>query len=418
MAGGWGVALVAALLLSAILAAPLASPEPAVLAGAVSPTPRASAPPSPTLPLPGDAQPSFPHWPSARAGSARPAALVDVPRRTAAALQQALDRARRELGLHSLALGVAIGGREGWSGASGVALDGVTPLDGDSPFAIASITKTFTATLILEAVEHGRIGLDDPVADYLPGLRGVRGVTVRQLLGHTSGIADLLVPMREPMTEEPERTWTGAEVIGQLGGRWFSPGAAYGYSNSNYVLLGMIVERVYGHAFNEVLTRHILRPLDLDETGVLLSAGAPPLMPPAWASAFGTSGNMYASVSDLVDWAMALYGGQVLTPETLTLMTQFNRDDYGLGTEAIRLGSRTGIGHSGLLRGFTSVLVHLPRENVTIALVGTWQGFDPGGALIHSRNGKRSILDIVLVAAGFPPERSATASPTPAPPGG
>jgi D-alanyl-D-alanine carboxypeptidase len=418
MAGGWGAALVAALLLSAILAAPLASPEPAVLAGAVSQTPQATPPSSPILPIPGDAQPAFPHWPSEHAGTARPIELGEVQGRTAADLRRALNRARADLGLYSLALGVAIDGRVGWSGASGVALDGVTKLDGDSPFAIASITKTFTATLVLEAAERGKIGLDDPVSDYLPRVKAVRGVTVRQLLQHTSGIADLLPPMREPMTKDPDRTWTGPEVIDQLGGRWWSPGAAYGYSNSNYVLLGMLVERIYGHAFNDVLARHILRPLDLDETGVLLARDAPPLMPPSWASAFGPSGNMYASVSDLVEWAMALYGGRVLSPETLADMTTFNSDDYGLGTEAIHLGSRTGIGHSGLLRGFTSVLVHLPDENVTIALVGTWQGFDPGGALLHSRNGKPSILDVILVAAGYPREPASSPAPTPAPPGG
>lgn len=417
MAGGWGAALVAALLLSAILAAPLAAPDPAPVAGAV-PTARPTLSAAPLPPIPGDTQPALPRWPSPGAGTVRSVELGDAGSQTAAQLRRALDRARAELGLYSLALGVSIDGRVGWSGASGVALDGVTQLDGDSPFAIASITKTFTATLVLEAVERGRIGLDDPVSNHLPRLKAVRGVTVRQLLQHTSGIADLLHPMREPMDANPDRIWTGAEVIDHLGGRWFSPGAAYGYSNSNYVLLGMLVERIYGHDFDEVLRRHLLRPLDLDETGSLLDADAPALMPRSWASAFGTSGNMYASVSDLVDWAMALYGGRVLAPETLVAMTTFNRDDYGLGTEAIRLGSRTGIGHSGLLRGFTSVLVHLPEENITIALVGTWQGFDPGGALLHSRNGKPSILDVILVAAGYPPEPAASATPTPAPPGG
>jgi D-alanyl-D-alanine carboxypeptidase len=417
MAGGWGAALVAALLLSAILAAPLASPEPAVLAGAISPTPQATPPPSPILPAAGDERPVFPHWPSP--GSAtRPIELAEVHGRTAGQLRRALQRARAELGLYSLALGVSIDGQIGWSGASGTALDGVTRLDGDSPFAIASITKTFTATLVLQAVERGQIGLDDPVSDYLPRVPAVRGVTVRQLLQHTSGIADLLFPMREPMTEDPGREWTGPEVIDRLGGRWWAPGAAYGYSNSNYVLLGMLVERIHGRAFNEVLEQQVLRPLELDETGVLLAEGAPPLMPPSWASAFGTSGNMYASVSDLVDWAMALYGGRVLAPATLAEMTTVNTDDYGLGAEAIHLGERTGIGHSGLLRGFTSLLVHLPEENITIALVGTWQGFDPGRALLTSRNGKPSILDVILVAAGYPAEQATNATPTPSPPGG
>jgi D-alanyl-D-alanine carboxypeptidase len=418
MAGGWGAALVAALLLSAILAAPLATPEPAALAGAVSPTPAASPRASQAGPPTEEPRPSIPHWPPPGAGRAtRPAELVELPRRTAVALQRALHRARVDLGLHALALGVAIDGRAAWAGASGMALDGVTPLDGDSPFAIASITKTFTAALVLEAVEDGRLALDDAVSNYLPRMRVARGVTVRQLLQHTSGIADLLPPMREPMTAEPNRLWTGAEVIRRLGQAWWSPGAAYGYSNSNYVLLGMLVERVYRHSFTEVLERHLLRPLELDETGVLLARDAPPLMTPSWASAFGTSGNMYSSPSDLVEWALALYGGRVLGAEALAEMGEFNRDGYGLGAEAIHLGRRTGIGHSGLLRGFTSVLVHLPREGVTVALIGTWQGFDPVGALLHARSGQPSILDVVYDAAGVPRDR-ATPAPSPSPAGG
>jgi D-alanyl-D-alanine carboxypeptidase len=422
MAGGWGAALVAALLLSAILSAPLASPEPAVLAGATSrtPSPADTLPAAASTPVPGDLLRTLPHAPAGggRMGSARPVEMGALSADTAAQLQQALDRTRIELGLYALAVGVAIDGRATWAGASGVALDGVTPLDGDSPFAIASITKTFTATLVLQAVERGRLRLDDPASDYLPEVRQVRGVTVRQLLQHTSGIADLLPPMREPMAAEPERMWTGPEVIDRLGGPWWSPGAAYGYSNSNYVLLGMLVERVYGHPFDEVLRRHILRPLRLGETGTLTSPGAPPLMPPSWASAFGTSGNMYSSPSDLLEWALALYGGRVLQPQTLKKMLAFNSDDYGLGAEAIHLGGRTAIGHSGLLRGFTSLLLHLPREGVTIALIGTWQGFDPAGALLHSLNGQPSIVDVAMDAAGEPRQPKANATPTAAPPGG
>jgi D-alanyl-D-alanine carboxypeptidase len=270
----------------------------------------------------------------------------------------------------------------------------------------------------MQLVERGRIGLDDAVSDYLPGIAAIEGISVRQLLQHTSGMSDLLTPMRQPMTDDPLRVWTGAEVIDHLGGPWWAPGAGYGYSNTNYVVLGMLVEQVYGHPFNEVLERHLLRPLALDETGPLLAPDAPPLMTPAWASAFGTSGNMYSSASDLVEWALALYGGRVLRPETLQQMLGFNADDYGLGAELIHLGDRTGIGHSGLLRGFTSVLVHLPAEGVTIALIGNWQGFDPAGALMHSREGRPSILDVAFDAAGVPRATRPGASPTPAPPGG
>lgn len=424
LAGGWGAALVSALILSAVLAAPLASPEPAVLAGAVSPSPTTNPLTGPAdqggRPTAGEQRPAFPHWPPAawQAGAPRPVHLDTLAGHDTRKMQAALDRARADLGLYALTLGVAVDDLGYWAGASGVALDGVTPLDGDSPVAIASITKTFTAALVLQLVDKGRLGLDDRVAPLLPGLDLSPAITVRQLLGHTSGIADLLAPMREPMSAEPERRWSGSEVIERLGGPWFTPGAAYAYSNSNYVILGLLLERVYERPFPQLLERHLLRPLHLDETGVIATRHAPSLMPPSWASAFGTSGNMYSSPSDLLEWAAALYGGRVLRPESMAEMLRFNHEDYGLGAELVRLGGRTGVGHSGLLRGFTSLLVHLPREGVTLAIVGVWQGFDPAGALTYARRGRPSILDVALRAAGVHVERSPSPSPTPAAPGG
>ncbi|HEX2195118.1 MAG TPA: serine hydrolase domain-containing protein [Candidatus Limnocylindria bacterium] len=400
-AGPWAIAVVTALVLSLVLASPIGSPELAVLAGAASASPQAAehgtADGRPSDEPPG---PSFPHWPPAASrGELRPVRLTPLERPVGRALQAAVDRAREELGLFSLSVGVAVDGRSSWTGTSGVALDGVTPIDGDSAFAVASITKTFTAALVMGLVEDGRLSLEDRVADLLPRLGVDRAITVRHLLSHTSGLADLLIPMRKPMTAEPTRRFSGEEVIRRLGDPWFAPGAGFAYSNSNYVLLGLIVERVTGDPFARVLERKLLRPLELDETGVLLGRRAPPLMPSSWASAFGTSGYMYSSASDLLEWAIALYGGRVLEAATLEQMATFDGDAYGLGTEVIRLGRRAGIGHSGLLRGHTSLLVHLPAEGVTLVLIGTWQGFDPARALMHSRGGKPSILDEALRAA-------------------
>jgi CubicO group peptidase (beta-lactamase class C family) len=405
VAGGWGVALVAALVLSIFLAAPL-TPDPAVLAGAaLSPTPHAGldTPNGADLPpLPVETRPPFPHWPPAawHFGPAGPVHFSDLPAESGATLQEAVDRARDGLGLMALTVGLAVDGRTYWAGASGVAMDGATALDGDSPFAIASITKTFTAALVMQLVERGRLSLDQEVAPLLPEVPVPAGVTVRQLLAHTSGIADLLAPMREPMTNRPNHRFSGEEVIGRLGNPWFSPGASYGYSNSNYVLLGMVIERIYGRPFDDVLRRHLLRPLHLDETGVLLTRGAPKLMTRSWASAFGTSGHMYSSASDLLEWGTALYGGRVLNVDTMQDMVAFNKEDYGLGTELIHLRKRSGVGHTGLLRGYTSLLVHMPRERITLVVIGAWQGFDPRYAVLFDDDNKaQSILDVALRVA-------------------
>lgn len=392
------MALTAAVLVNLALAGPLAAPGPALLAGQPTPGPQATA--AAAGPYVDDAGAPFPDRAlPQRRGWAGPGRLLNLRAAETAALQAAVDRVRAEFGLNAVAVGVSIDGRLGWSGASGLGRDGVTPLDGNSPFGIASITKTFTAALVLELVNEGRLALDDEVGALLPDLGQPSGITVAQLLSHSSGLADLLAPLRDDLNAAPARRWTGTEVMGRLPRPWFAPGSDYGYSNTNYVLLGLLLERITGNAFSDELSRRLLQPYRLQDSGVLLSDGAPPLITPSWASAFGTSGSMYSSASDLVDWADALYRGHVLGRDTTQRMLAFNPDGYGLGAERVLLDGRMGYGHSGLLRGFTSLLVHLPLEDVTLVIIGTWQGFDPAGALTWSEGGQPSILDLAVAAA-------------------
>jgi len=152
--------------------------------------------------------------------------------------------------------------------------------------------------------------------------------------------------------------------------------------------------------FPELLTERVLGPLRLDATGLLLTEGAPPLMTPSWASAFGTAGGMYASADNLARWGRALYAGTVLLPETRAEMTAMTGDRYGLGTEQLEVAGHGGYGHTGLLRGFTSMLVHLPAEGVTVVVVGTGPGFDPARLASQGGEGAPSVLDIALAATG------------------
>lgn len=397
LAAGWSLALLAAFLLNLALPRPTAAPEVAALS-APSQTPtaeegslgREALPPIPSPPAGNDVD----------GGSIVPSELAALSPARAAALEAATDQARLAFGLDGLAIGVSVHGSAGWTGASGLARDYTTPLDGHSPFAIASVTKTFTASLVLQLVEEGRLSLRDRAADVLPGVRVPEGVTVSQLLRHTSGIADILPTLRDPLNADLERNWTPAEVAARVAQPWFLPGRAYGYSNTNFVLLGMIVERVGGRPYAEQLRQRILEPLGLDETGLLLTKGAPPLMMRSWASAFGTAGRMYASAHDLLAWGDALYGGRVLAPASLRQMLTFKRHNYGLGAETIHVGELTGYGHSGLLRGYTTLLVHLPEQDVTLVVMGTTLMFDPARLLTYRQDGTPSILDLALRAAG------------------
>lgn len=393
LVAAWSVALVAAFLLNLALARPTAAPDVVALTPTRSPLPSHTAA-APELPV---ASPSAGE--EVDGGALRPVELAPLSADQAAALEAATDRARHAFGLYSLAIGVSIHGSAGWTGASGFGQDGVTRLDGHSPFGIGSITKTFTATLILQLVEEGRLSLQDEAADLLPGVRVPQGVTVAQLLRHRSGIANILPSLRDALNEDLARRWTAAEVAEAVPTPWFLPGRAYAYSNTNYVLLGMIVERVTGRPFAKELRDRLIRPLELKQTGMLLGKGAPPLMAPSWASAFGTAGCMYASPHDLLAWGDALYGGTVLAPASLRHMLPTGRQKYGMGAEKIRVGELDGYGHSGLLRGYTSLLVRLPDQDVTLVVMGTSALFDPARVLAQRLDGAPSILDLALDAA-------------------
>jgi CubicO group peptidase (beta-lactamase class C family) len=392
LAAGWALALAAAILLQLALTAPATAP----VADATA-TPAVSAVPSASRSTPAEPPPPSS---SASVGTALGAPLSPLPADVADALQLATDRARRTFHLDAIAVGVALDDGRGWAGASGVGGDGVTPLGGDSPFAIASITKTFTTAVILQLIEEGRLTLGSEIGPLLPELSLPSGVTIELLLRHRSGIPDLLDPLRAALNADPSRRWLPAEVVAAVLPAEAAPDVAWAYSNTNFVLLGMIAERVTGTTYPDLLAERVLGPLRLDAAGLLLTDGAPPLMTPSWASAFGTAGGMYASADNLVRWGRSLYQGSVLLPQTRARMIAMTADRYGLGTELIEMAGRAGYGHTGLLRGFTSMLVYLPAERLTIVVMGTGPGFDPARLASQSGTGEASLLDLALAAAG------------------
>ena len=331
-------------------------------------------------------------------GTTRPPALSDVTEEDAAALQAAIDRARATFGLATLTVGLSVDGELGWSGVAGTAGAAGGPLRGVYPFAVASVTKTFTAAIVLQLVEEGRIRLGSPITDYLPDVTVADGATVAQVMQHVSGVPDLLAPMRTAMNANPDRIWSAPEVLAAVGPSHFVPGTGFEYSNTNYVILGMLIERVTGHRYVDELRDRIIGPLGLSATSFALEPGAPYLFNASWASAFWTSASVYASAEDLVRWADALYGGFVLRPQILDRMLDFTPDGWGLGAERLHVGELTGYGHSGLLRGYSTLMLRLPEQRVTLVVMGTTRQFDVPELLTRSAGGP-SILDLALEIA-------------------
>ena len=360
-----------------------------------------------------DGTPQLPaHWRPASAPAA-PAAVEAKRAADAQALQAALDRARGIARAYGVTFSVVRNGLT-WSGATGVARDGTTRLRADTPFVIGSVTKTFVTAAILGLAADGRLSLDDPVTKWLPRLKVANGVTVRELLAHTSGIADLYPPLQKQLVDEPQHAYTHAEVLSRIGGAWFAPGTAWGYSNTNFVIAGMLLEKVTGEPAETVIARRLTGPLRLAQTWLLAGRRADPTMlDPSWATAFWTAGAMQSTAGDLARWGAALYGGTLLRPTDRRAMATFNTDNYGLGTWRFVFGGETAIGHSGLLKTTSTLLLYFPKQRTTVAIIANRSQVDLASALTARVGGQPSLLELALGPTAqltAPP----AASPTPA----
>lgn len=310
--------------------------------------------------------------------------------------QAALDAARARAGAYGVSFAITRDGEITWSGVSGRARDGRTPLTLETPFVIGSVTKTFVAATILQLVEEERLGLDDPVRRHLPRLTMVsREITVRQLLDHTSGLADLFNDAtRLGIEEHPELGWSADEVLASLHDPWYDPGEGWAYANTNYFLLGLIVERVTGATLADELQRRFFGPLGLGATRVLDGRPGDPLQP-AWTTIFWASGAMSSSATDIARWGDALYDGGLLPARATREMLHVNDDDYGLGAQRIELDAETaGYGHTGLLNTYTTLLLHLPQEDVTLALLVNRTDVDLAAMLAARPPGGASLLEL------------------------
>lgn len=353
---------------------------------------------------PEPSDPPYAEWPVSHSegvfagGTSRPPPLAEVSEEDAAALQAAIDRAKVANGLATLTVGLSVDGELGWSGVAGTTGAAGGPLKGIYPFAVASVTKTFTAAIILQLVQEGRILLGSPVTDYLPEVAVADGATVTQLMQHVSGVPDMLAPLRTALNANPDRTWLPSDVLAAVGPSHFVPGTGFEYSNTNYLILGMLIERVTGHRYVDELRDRIIEPLGLANTSFALEPGSPFLFNTSWASAFWTAASVYASAEDVVRWADALYGGFVLRPQIVDRMLDFTPDGWGLGAERLNVGGLAGYGHSGLLRGYSTLMLRLPEQRVTLVVMGTTRQFDVPELLARSAGGP-SILELALEIA-------------------
>jgi D-alanyl-D-alanine carboxypeptidase len=307
-------------------------------------------------------------------------------------MKQIVEKHRFTYSLPGVIVGVWIPGQGEWVYASGIADTATGRLTAsENKMRIASITKTYTATVVLQLIQEGKLTLDTTLDNFAPYVPRANRITVRHLLNHTSGIDTYSGgTFTTTLLNNPKTVWTPRQLI-DLGislPPTNEPGAMHSYSNTNYVLLGVIIEQLTGNSVEDEVQRRILTRLNLSsssfpKTGV--TALAAPFSHGYWPQGGGvllditeldpsshwTSGGIVANVADLRAWGEALAKGTLLSAQMQNdrLTWVQNPHDahkfYGLGI--MRYGEF--LGHDGTMPGYESLVYHLPSRNATIVVL-------------------------------------------------
>lgn len=320
---------------------------------------------------------------------------------------------------------VDVPGEGTWSttfGTDDLATD--TPMKPEDHFRVGSNTKTFTGTVILQLVDEGKLGLDDPVSKYRPEVPNGENITIRQLLDMTSGLYNYSEDkeFNETLDTEPDKVWTPEEVIeiGFQNEPYFAPGEGFHYSNTNTVLLGLIVEQLTGRPLEQEFQERLFEPLGM--TGTLLperssavipdpyshgymyqtnvedlstsvlegeeaeqadaSAGTPNDITdanPSWGWAAGAG---ISTLQDLRVWVKALATGELLSPETqrerLTYVSPAPSPEVNYGLAVADFAGF--IGHDGQIPGYNSFMGYNPETGATIVVLTNLYSAPDGNA--------------------------------------
>lgn len=309
---------------------------------------------------------------------------------TQAALDRIVDTHMADQDIPGVAAGAWIPGHGNWvrvAGTSDIAAG--APLRREDGFRIASVTKTFVATVVLQLVDEGRLSLDDRLERFISGIPNGDRITLRQLLGMTAGIFNWIEApaFRDAYERDPLLPFAPQEVVAILRREPpdFPPGERAQYSDSNYVLLGLIVEGVTDRPLGELIAERVTRPLGLTSTSFPTTPAMPIPYTHGYAAALDgaglrdvtlsnpdvpwAAGAMLSTLDDLRIWAKALATGALLSApaqrERVAWTPLAGEGAYGLGINDV-FGL---IGHTGGILGYSTFVFYLPDEDATIVLL-------------------------------------------------
>ncbi len=319
-------------------------------------------------------------------------------------LQQALDQAREDFDAPGLAAAVQMPDTELWVGVTGVAnQETQETVEPEHRFKLGSITKTFVAAVVLQLVEEGALGLDDPLGDHYGGLPWASEVTLRQMLQHSSGVPEYgYATLFQLSASSP---WTDEELMALMED-WelaFEPGTDWLYSNGNYVLLGLVIQAVTGETWDRQVNDRLLEPYSLGSLEAPLdddSWGG--VVPGYWngsdttydvhPSAVSAAGAMVGNAEDVARWGTAWLGGSVvgddMAAERWVDAVELYDGVLYCGTGLYSIGGGPDdpdveLMHNGVLNGYSSWMGYRADGEVSLTvLTNSWpgSGMDTGQA--------------------------------------
>ena len=327
-------------------------------------------------------------------------------------LQAIIDKNIGTDKLLGVSVSIRIDGTEKWLLQGGDSEENMA-VSSDMKFGIASITKTFVAATVLKLEEEGLLDIDDPISDYLslnsPNIDD--SITIKQLLGHFAGLygyfrnPDIWPRVESNLNEHIPPM----DLIQYVGERRFEPGATYEYSNSNYLVLGLLIEAVTNKTVGQVFREKIWDPLDMEDIYFPANEELPGSVATPWRdtdgngsleniaqdfgpgyhSAFYTAADVFTTASTLSQWAYYLFNSNFLSEESKNKMLIFHRINdeiftgYGLGVRRVLFDSKVYWGHTGGMRGYASYMFYDPVTKVSISMLNNQSRSENGPVLRH-----------------------------------
>lgn len=268
------------------------------------------------------------------------------------------------------------------------------PVDVNTVFQIGSVTKQFTAAVIMQLQEEGKLSVEDKLSKYFPELPNAEKITIEHLLTHTSGLYNYTNDTAFKKADV-SRPYSQKDMLA-LFSKYrpdFEPGAKWNYSNTGYSLLGYIIEKVTGKAYEQVVRERILQPLQMNHSGFdfthlasadkakgyfMLTSTKTTAAPIVDSTIAYSAGAMYSTVSDLYKWDRAIYSGKILKPQSWQKIFTPYKNKYGYGWGIDSLYGRQITAHSGGIHGFAARILRFPKEELVVIMMDNSSGTNLG----------------------------------------